>query len=454
MTEIKRTYIFGGIALGLALLAFITSPDSITPDDFLDRGELFFPEFTDPNEATALEVIDFDEDAGSARPFKVEFSGGKWTIPSHYDYPADGEERLSKTAAGVIDIKKDDFRSDLTSDHEFFNVIDPLDETNVSLKGRGKRVTLKGSSGQVLADFIIGKEVENREGFRFVRIPDQKRVYAVRMNIDISTVFADWIERDLLLVDKDKISKLVLKDYSINERTGSLDNKDEIILDKNDSDWVIDKLAKDKEINKTKVNDFLTALDGIKIVGIRPKPEGITVNLEKVEGGFRVSQQAAASLQSHGFYFTRGGSLVSNEGELQGMTNEGITYTLRYGEIAYGIGEELSAGSSSAEVDTTKPGENRYLFITADFDPSIFNEPAQPANFDFQNKADSLWTDSDKSNKEIFDTHEEWQKKIDNGEKIQKDLTGRFGPWYYVISAESYGKLKLTRSDFLKDISN
>ena len=91
MTEKKKTMLFAGVAIVLALLAFATAPRTAKPDTFYDLGEEFFPEFKDPNTATSLEVITFNEETGEAIPFKVEFKNGKWTIPSHHDYPADGE---------------------------------------------------------------------------------------------------------------------------------------------------------------------------------------------------------------------------------------------------------------------------------------------------------------------------------------------------------------------------
>ena len=232
MSETRRTMTYAGGALLLLTLAFLTAPRHITPDAFLDRGEAFFPEFTDPNVATTLEVIEFDEETAAARPFKVTFNENKWTIPSHHDYPADGKERLAKTAAGVIDIKKDDFRSNNVADHEAFSVLDPLDQTVTTLKGRGKRVTIKGESGQILADLIIGNKLEGRANLRFVRLPDQKRVYVSRIDIDISTQFEDWIDRALLQVNQSDIEQMTLKDYSINERTGTINQRDVVILDR------------------------------------------------------------------------------------------------------------------------------------------------------------------------------------------------------------------------------
>ncbi|MFQ5929966.1 MAG: DUF4340 domain-containing protein, partial [Acidobacteriota bacterium] len=226
MGETGKTVTYSIAAVLLLLLAFLTAPRKITPDAFLDRGESFFSDFTDPNAATTLEVIEFDEETAAAQPFKVTFKEGKWTIPSHHNYLADGKDRLAETAAGIIETKKDDFRSNNIADHEAFGVIDPLDETITTLKSRGKRVTIRGESDQILADLIIGKKPEGRDNLRFVRLPDQKRVYVSRMDMDISTKFEDWIERDLLEVNQSDIEQVILKDYSINEVTRTVNQRD------------------------------------------------------------------------------------------------------------------------------------------------------------------------------------------------------------------------------------
>lgn len=449
MSETRKSLTIAGIAVVAAVLAYATAPRSVTPDAFLDRGELFFPDFDNPNEAATLEVIEFDEETASAIPFKVTNSDGKWTIPSHHDYPADGEDRLAETAAGVIGITKDDFRTDNVSDHEACGVIDPLDEGATSLKGRGKRVTLRGENDQVLADFIIGKDVEGRENHRFVRVPGQKRVYLAKIEIDISTGFQDWIEKDLLGVERDEIDQVVLEDYSIDEVTRRVDQRDLVTLEKKDDTWSADRMRSGQEVDSFKMDDLLNALDDLEIVGVRPKPEGLTASLTRVDQGFSITQEDMISLQSRGYYFSRDGALLSNEGEIRARTSEGVGYNLRFGEVLYGSGEAVTAGTGESDDQSAGPGENRYLFITATFDDTILPEPARPADTTFQEKPEEEWTDGDRANKSLFDAHQEWEKKIEDGGKKVNALNARFAGWYYVISDANFKKMRLTRSDLV-----
>ncbi len=454
MSETQKTVTFGVGAVILALLALATAPRFVSPDVFLDRGEPFFPEFTDPNIARTLSVLEFDEETASAKPFQVTNQNGLWTIPSHHNYPADGADRLARTAAGGIGITRDDFRSDNLADHEALGVLDPSDEAGTSLRGRGTRVTLRGDNEVTLADFIVGNQVEDRPTFRFVRLPDQKRVYAVRMDIDLSTNFSDWIEKDLLLVEQDNVDQLVLYDYAIDERTLTINDRDTVTLNKVEGAWTDDgRTSESRELDSTKVSGLVSALDGLSIVGVRPKPDGLSSSLRRAaEGG--ITRAEVVSLQSRGYYLTREGDLRSNEGELRVRTTKGILYTLRFGEVLYGTGSAISAGLESSSEADSGPGENRYLFITAEFERDRFPEPPLPANMDFEGKGDEDLSDDDRANKTRHEIHSEWAAQVLAGEERLIELNNRFGPWYYVISSESFEDVRLTREDVTKEKAN
>ena len=440
MDENRKTLWFVLTAVVLLALAVIVSPKRITPEAFIEQGEAFFPDFEDPNEATTLEVIEYDEETGEAVPFKVAFENGKWTIPSHNNYPADGAERLANTAAAVIQMRKDDYRSSIIADHEQFSVIDPL-SNDALLTGKGKRITIKGRGGSVLADLIIGREVEKKSGFRYVRSPEQSRVYASKTDIEVSTKFEDWIESDLLKVTTAKIDRVVINDYTINERTQSVDRRDNLALSKGDNDlWSADEMKSSQRVDDVRMRELLNSLVELKIVDVRPKPQGLSQSLKKRSSGSKkISSQDRFSLQSKGFYFTADGQLLSNEGEMLIYTDDGVKYTLRFGEIA---GTEISG-------DEGKIIENRYLFISTAFDSLSYPEPARPSSDEWRTKADSLFTATDTRNKQLANARTVWQSNTDIGTNLSVELNNRFADWYYVISSESFDKLQMRRQELI-----
>ncbi len=453
MSELQKTVMFGGAAVVLVALALVTGPRRAVPEAFFDVGETFFPEFTDPETATTIEVVEFDEETAAAAVFRVTSRNGLWTIPSHHDYPADGEERLASTAAGVIAIIKDDFRSDNVTDHESFGVIDPLDDSVSTLRGRGRRVTFKGASEQVLADLIIGNGVEGRPGYNFVRVPDQNRVYAARTDINISTRFNDWIETNLLGVERDDVKRTVLNEYQIDERTGGVRRRGEFIVDWVEEDvWTANDLPAGMEIDYVQMNLLVGGIMGLEIVGVRPKPDGLSGNLRQAFEARTITNADLQTMQSRGFYPTQSGEMLSNEGELLVRTEEAVLYTLRFGEILYGSGNAVAVGDETSDEQDAGVGENRYVLITAEFDPSGLPEPPRSSNRDFENKAEAQWTDADRENKERADFYAQWERRTEAGQRRAEELATRFAKWYYVISAGSYDRVHKTREDFLKQI--
>lgn len=431
MSELKKTSVFCGAALALVSLVLLTGPRRAVPDAFFDVGESFFPEFTDPDTATSLEVIAFDEDTAAAAVFLVTNRNGLWTIPSHHDYPADGEERLANIAAGVIAIIKDDFRSDLVTDHESFGVIDPHDQSLSTLRGRGRRVTFKGASEQVLADIIIGDRVEGRPGYSFVRVPDQNRVYAARTDINISTRFNDWIETNLLGVERDDVKRTVLNEYQIDERTGGVRRRGEFIVDRVQRDeWTANDVPAGMEVDDVQMNLLIGGIMGLEIVGVRPKPEGLSGNLRQAFQERTITNVDLQTMRSRGFYPTQAGDMLSNEGELLVRTTQGVRYTLRFGEIVYGRGDAIVLGDESSDERDSEAAENRYVFITAEFDPSALPEPPVSE----------------------IEAHESWERQVRDGTETADRLATRFANWYYVIAADSYDRIHKPREAFLKGI--
>ncbi len=407
MSETGKTALFALAAVALAVAAAIVEPEAVTHEIFSDQGETLFRRLTDPLAAKALEVVEYDEATATSRPFKVEFRRGRWTIPSQYNYPADAKDRLAKTAAALVDLKKDQVRSDLAEEHGRYGVIDPLDQKVTSLTGRGKRVTLRDEQGQVLADLILGLQVKDKPGYRYARLPGQKRTYEVKTDADPSGKFEDWIETDLLKVSVAAMRKVTIYSYSINETLGRIENAETLSLTKENDAW---KLAGAEKLNQAAVNTLVAALNNLRIVGVRPKPPNLTADL-KARGGIQMSLEAMVSMRQRGFFITPDGRLLAKEGEVAVETVDGLVYNLRFGEVLTGQTE----GAPAAK-DAKGQGENRYLFVT------VTHDPAREAKYGGSG----------------------------NGARLARELTNRFAEWYYVISGAESAKLRLKRKDLAR----
>ncbi len=394
MKESLQTAALAGVAVVLAISAAVVQPESRVPKILNDQGEAFYPAFTDPQSPRTIEVVDYDESTATSLPLKVQFQQGRWVIASNYNYRVDIGDRLAKTAAALMYLKKDMVRSDSPLDHAKFGVIDPLDEKASGLTGRGKRVTLRDGNGGILADFILGKSVEGKPGYRYVRVPGQKRTYAVKTDADPSARFADWVNAGLLRIASSSIRKVTINRYNI-DAGGHLGNAETTVLTQDKGQWT----ATGERLNLPAVHAMANTLDTLKIADVRPKPPGLAAGLRHEE--LQITLETALSLQKAGYFFTPQGRVFSSEGDMTVETNNGLMYSLRFGEVA------ASVTKSGA------PSDNRNLFVMVHFDP------ARAAAYGGDAAA---------------------------GERAARELNDRFADWYYVINGKDFQTLRLGRA--------
>jgi hypothetical protein len=474
--EGKKTSIFAGVAAALVLLVLVTAPRARSAretEGFRSQGEEFYPAFKDPLKAAALEVIDYDELTGVPKPFKVQVVNGMWSIPSHHNYPADGKDRLAKTAASVMDLKKERIASDNPKDHEELGVVDPLDPAAKGTRGRGKRVRLFDASGTTLADYIFGKDTKEAGGHRYVRVPDQKQTYAVKVAPEISVKFEDWVETDLLKIGSSTVKKVTIDRYSFNLNEPAPKNRSTSFLSRDDSaaPWKVNELKDNEEVNSDTLNTLTSTLSGLKLTGVRPKPPQVAKvkdlnELSKIP--IQILQVAARSMYQHGIYIMadKDGqfSVVSSEGEEEVGCDDGVVYRLLFGEALVGSADEISAGTEDKKEEKKDPkdkkpdggSENRYLFVSVRYDDSLAGpvpvEPkpyvADPAKKPEEQKADEEKAKKDKEEYEA--KKKDFEKKKEEGRKRAAQLTTRFGEWYYVISADAFKKLRVDRAQLVK----
>lgn len=401
MKEWRLTLTWIAVAAITGFLAWRSVPAPRPFQAFSDEGTPFFPAFTDPLKVGSVEIITFQEATASAAPFKVWLKGGRWVIASHYGYPAEAKDRVSKTASMLVDLKKGAVRSDRAADHAALGVIDPLDESVSSMKGRGKRVTLRGMHEESLADLIIGNAVERKSDVYFVRLPNQKRTYSAKLNADLSSRLEDWMLPDLLSIEEKDLKKIVMDRYRVDEKTGSVTPTASFAVSKpsQEGTWTLEGLTADEEVREGGFLRLAKAVDELRVVGVRPKPANFVKSL-KQGGKLRIDLGTLLAIQQKGFFVSGDGRLLSNEGETSVTTWDGVIYTVRFGEIVSGASDQK---------------EQRYVFVTAQADPT-----APPSEV--------------------------------TKEKV-KQATERFADWFYLIPGDSFRAFQVERAAFVKKTS-
>ena len=369
-SQTLKFIVAAAVMAGLAgLTSSLTKPTPI--DDFANVGKPFFADFKDPNSATAVRVVAYNEDTASARVFTVQKKDGTWRIPSHHNYPADGEERLAKTARTLIGVKRGAVASSVAADHERFGVVDPLGEASDTLKGRGQRLTLFKEGEIPVADLIIGKKVPEQENRHYVRNPEENVTYITELEVDISTKFRDWVEADLLKLDRDNLTKLEAKSTKVDGRSFTEVVDATLSRAKSTDDWALDGLNEEtEEVNKDDVTAMVNVLDNLKLSGIRRKPElagkpilqgdlGIALPPSAAQNPQIVNQvidMVQSSLNSKGFlvYENREENdfrLYSKAGELVASLNDGVQFHMSFGNEFEGSDDEIEIGGTTAEAE-------------------------------------------------------------------------------------------------------
>ena len=113
MNELFKTLTFVAVALVLTGAAFVSTRDRAgrTPE-FNDQGQAFFPDFKDPLACTDLEVVELRPVDGDGDAVPGDVQGQEVGDPVALRLPGRRADRLSKTAAAVMDLTKDTIRTD------------------------------------------------------------------------------------------------------------------------------------------------------------------------------------------------------------------------------------------------------------------------------------------------------------------------------------------------------
>jgi hypothetical protein len=414
MTDASKTLALVAAA-GLAVAATVfTRPATREIALVSDLGKPLAPALTDALAVRALEVVSYDDTQAKTLAFKVQSDGQRWTIPSHSGYPADAADKVAAAASAFIGLVREQVASENPADHAAYGVLDPAGESAGLTPGTtGTRVTMRDAAGNALADLIIGKAVgaaatptpfEQPSARRYVREAGRNRVFVTSINTGFSTRFADWVQTDLLQTYPEQIVGLVFDRYRIDKDQSVVVDRQTIKVDRvnrddqptptpqGDKPWSLvsepgGAPGAGETVNVQRINEAVTTLTGLKIIGVRPKPANLVKAMGGSEDAVQLTQFDQLNLQTRGFYLSRQGRLLADNGQVQVQSDDGVLYSLWLGEVVP-EGEDAASGgqvggtaAKDTPADAKKP-DARYLMITVSFDETALPEPVKPAILD------------------------------------------------------------------------
>jgi Domain of unknown function (DUF4340) len=432
--------VLGVLAIATAIPAWVPMKSAAVKDT--DRtGETLNRTGKDvaAEQVASLRVVTWDDSAGTPKVFEVNQTNGAWVIPSHYNYPADGGSRVGKTSGGVRNIARGRLVTRDTKQHEDLGVVDPLAE-DPKLKGRGKRVVLKDSTGGPLVDLIIGKSVQDSDGLVYVRDADDSAVYTAKVEGDISTRFVDWVETDLMKLKADDIRAIAVADYSVNEQNAALEERSlsRFIRPAGATDWTSPQTPEGKRVLKDTVDKILNQATSLRLAGVRK------FSLQWLgNAGFFPSDSPQLLGRPDALKVAIQGktyALFGNEGRVDLTSKEGLRYSLLFGEIS-AEDEDKPAGEAdqAKKKDPAAAGHNRYMSVYVSYDPAA-DEDAQKAKAEAEAKKAAA--DKAAAADPTKPAEKPAEEKTPPGKERAAKAQARFGQFFYVISDENFKSLR------------
>ena len=214
-----------------------------------------------------------------------------WVIEKKYNYLADFS--LINQLVNNLKTAKVGRSFESSADAMSRLGLQPPEKTDVEDEDKGIRISLKNAKGDVLADVIIGKtrELTAGSGGHYIMPTKGNTIYLVDKKFeDIGKTDLDWIEKNVLDIKEDEIEKVVC--YPLNE--------DKILYtlkrpEKGKPPLLVD-MAKAAELNPSKVDDVMTALEPLSIDDIAGYPD------ESVESGISYTHRFEYTLYNGDVY--------------------------------------------------------------------------------------------------------------------------------------------------------
>lgn len=240
----------------VVLIAAMISSQNRAPQTEIERP-LLFPDLA----ARVNDITDIVIESGETS-IHVSRLADNWVVEEAHNYPA----RFDKIKKLVLATAEMRLLAERTRNPSLYPElgVEPADGANPG----SHLLTLKDAAGNTLASVIVGKERKSAApgGSRglYVRKPDSDQALLVEGEVTVSTMVRDWIERDLINVSNDRISRVSL---TYTDETSLV-----LTRGKGENDFSIEEIPDGKDAESAFiVNQMGTFLSNLTIDNVRAR---------------------------------------------------------------------------------------------------------------------------------------------------------------------------------------
>lgn len=376
-----------------------------------------------------IEVVAWNESANRSDLLAVERSDQGWVLASAYDYPADAEEVIARSAARALGVQKVRKVGSEASRHAEYGLIDPAasDALLSDYHDIGRRVRMVADSGEVLVDVLIGRNEPGRAGHHYVREGNDVAVYTAPLAPSFSARFIDWVNPDPFGLVVEDVLLLDAINYQIDT---TIDPQ---------SGQPVDQMIEGERVS--------VLLDGEQWRPVQPR-DGMQIDADamlRILG--RLGDMRLVDVELHngdhgrfGFFVRYNQARVEEAvfgraGAFHLQTKDGLYYSFVFGTVA---------GSATAEAGSEEPASadgapaDRYLLVRTDYLPHQDQSMPSAESLAAAQGADSI----DQEAIDAATVAAARQAHVARREAALADLRARHQRFIYVIRDADYQTIR------------
>jgi hypothetical protein len=264
---------------GLAVILAIAAGIAVSRQQYrgdLDKGEKLFASL--PSQMNTVSSITVRQAGQEIRIVKQQDG---WSLPDKGNFPA-RTELVRQVLAGLSEMETVEAKTARPDLHSRLSLEEPISDKDKSL-----RLTLRNSTDAVLADVIIGKKRTgsvtaansgSESAMLYVRKADSAQTWLVAAQLDPRSAAIDWINRDILDIALEDVTKVTL----------TAPDQPEVKLSRTGDakDFTVESVPDGRKAKSGwDVNSLATALETLNFEDVQPAAK-LTVPAETARGRY------------------------------------------------------------------------------------------------------------------------------------------------------------------------